>query len=71
MKPEHSFPCSQEFALGPYPEPNESIPPSLVSNLFKVHLKTPTDLRLVLPYQNIKILCIYLSYLLLSSSISS
>jgi len=26
MEPEGSLPCSQEPAIGPYPEPNESSP---------------------------------------------
>jgi len=30
MEPEHSLPCSQEPASGPYPKPDESNPHSRV-----------------------------------------
>jgi hypothetical protein len=26
MEPERSLPCSQELAIGPYPDPDESYP---------------------------------------------
>jgi len=34
MEPEFSLPCSQDYATGPYPEPDESIPHLLIPFLY-------------------------------------
>jgi hypothetical protein len=36
MEPEGSLPCSQEATFGPYPDPDESIPPFFPKEVLRV-----------------------------------